>query len=118
MIGGTLVFEESHKWGTAVPPRNIQPKAVEMKAGSVVVFLSTLVHGGGANVSNTNRLAITFQYCEPYIRPQENMMLSVPFKVAREELSPKMRSLLGYSIHPPFVGFVDGIHPLKTLSKL
>jgi hypothetical protein len=23
--------------------------------------------------------------------------------------------MLGYSIHPPFVGYVDGLHPLRLL---
>lgn len=28
---------------------------------------------------------------------------------------PRPRELLGYSIHPPFVGAVDGLHPLRLL---
>jgi hypothetical protein len=28
-----------------------------------------------------------------------------------------MRSLLGYSIHPPFVGQVDGMHPLRLVDE-
>jgi hypothetical protein len=31
------------------------------------------------------------------------------------DLSPGLRQLLGYSIHPPFMGHVDGRHPEKTL---
>ena len=26
-----------------------------------------------------------------------------------------MRALLGYSIHPPFIGQVDGMHPLRLV---
>ena len=26
-----------------------------------------------------------------------------------------MRSMLGYNIHPPFVGQVDGMHPLRLV---
>ena len=41
---------------------------VVMPAGSVVVFLGTLWHRGGANASSGCRLAITPQYCEPWAR--------------------------------------------------
>ena len=31
------------------------------------------------------------------------------------EMSPKIQSLLGYSIHPPFMVHADGRHPAKQL---
>ena len=54
-----------------------------MPAGSVVVFLGTLWHRGGANRSDRSRLAITPQYCEPWARQQEQMVLSVGAAAAR-----------------------------------
>ena len=30
-------------------------------------------------------------------------------------LADRMRSMLGYSIHPPFIGQVDGMHPLRLV---
>ena len=30
-------------------------------------------------------------------------------------VSDDLRRMLGYSIHPPFVGAVDGLHPLRLL---
>jgi ectoine hydroxylase-related dioxygenase (phytanoyl-CoA dioxygenase family) len=60
------------------------------------------------------RTAISNQYCEPWARPQENFFLSIPReKVAK--MSPRLQTLLGYSIHPPFMGQVTARHPLKTL---
>lgn len=29
--------------------------------------------------------------------------------------SDRIRRLLGYSIHPPFMGHIDGLHPLRRL---
>jgi ectoine hydroxylase-related dioxygenase (phytanoyl-CoA dioxygenase family) len=85
-----------------------------MPAGSVVLFVGTLWHGGGANRSERPRLAATAQYCEPWLRTQENMSLSVP--VARvQHRSSAIKRMLGYSIHPPFVGMVDGKSPLRLL---
>ncbi|REJ62845.1 MAG: phytanoyl-CoA dioxygenase family protein, partial [Proteobacteria bacterium] len=30
-------------------------------------------------------------------------------------LSENLKRLLGYSIHPPFMGMVNGMHPKRTL---
>ncbi len=86
-----------------------------MPAGSVIVFAGTLLHRGGENRSSAPRLAISNQYCEPWARPQEAFLLSVAPEVSRE-LPPRVQAMLGYSIHPPFMGHVDGLHPLRRLT--
>jgi ectoine hydroxylase-related dioxygenase (phytanoyl-CoA dioxygenase family) len=86
-----------------------------MSAGSVVFFASTLWHGGGLNKS-VERLAVSGHYSQPWARPQENQFLIVPPSIV-PSLSPKLQSMIGYSVHPPFIGHVDGLHPLKTLKN-
>jgi ectoine hydroxylase-related dioxygenase (phytanoyl-CoA dioxygenase family) len=91
-------------------------KDVVMPAGAAVFFLGTLVHRGGDNHGNGSRLAFSNQYCEPWARVQENFFLSIPpSKVAT--MSERVQQLLGYSIHPPFMGHVNGVHPKKVLSR-
>ena len=86
-----------------------------MPAGSVVVFAGTLYHRGGANTSDNSRLAITPQYCMPWLRQLENMSLAVPPHVAAQ-YSERVQELLGYSIiDPGFMGFVDGRHPKRLI---
>jgi ectoine hydroxylase-related dioxygenase (phytanoyl-CoA dioxygenase family) len=85
-----------------------------MPAGSVVLFDGRTLHRGGANRSTRTRLAISPQYCEPWLRPQESQLLIVP-PTAAAHCSAQMRSMLGYSIHPPFIGQVDGLHPLRLV---
>lgn len=85
-----------------------------MPVGSCVLFVGTLWHGGGANTTDRDRLAVTAQYCQPWLRPMEAFTLSVPRDIART-VSDDIRRMLGYSIHPPFVGAVDGLHPLRLL---
>lgn len=85
-----------------------------MPAGSCAVFAGTLVHRGGANRSTGIRTAISNQYCEPWARQQENFFLSIP-KETVAQMSPRLQSMLGYSIHPPFMGQVTARHPLKTI---
>ena len=60
------------------------------------------------------RLIITPQYCAGWLRQLENMMLAVPADIAKE-LPERARELIGYSIHPAFMGHVDGRHPGKLL---
>jgi len=112
--GATVVLPGSHAWDGRTPADPDPRMAAVMPAGSVVVFVGTLWHGGGANRSNAPRLAITAQYCEPWARVQENMSLAVPKEIVRQ-CSPVMQSLLGYSIYPPFMGMVNGQSPLRLL---
>jgi ectoine hydroxylase-related dioxygenase (phytanoyl-CoA dioxygenase family) len=89
---------------------------VTMAGGSVIVFLGTLMHRGGANRSTAPRLALSNQYCEPWARQQENYFLSIPHRRVRQ-MSPRVQQLLGYSIHPPFMGHANGVHPLKAVQR-
>ena len=112
--GATQIIPGSHRWGSETPAEEDERiVSVEMPAGSVVVFMGTLWHRGGANRTDRSRLAITPQYCEPWARQQEQMVLSVGAAAGR--FSDRVRSLLGYSIHPPFMGHVNGMHPLRLL---
>lgn len=88
-------------------------KAV-MPAGSLMLAKGTLWHRGGANRSDRPRLIITPQYCPGWTRPLENMSLAAPPEVARS-LPARAQELLGYSIRPPFMGYVDGRHPRRLL---
>lgn len=113
--GATVAVPGSHHWGDEAS-RESSPELVSavMPAGSCILFLGTLVHGGGANTSDADRMGFTAQYCEPWLRTQENFFLSVPTEIAAT-LSEDMQRLLGYSIHPPFIGMSDGVHPKRKL---
>ncbi|MEM9616970.1 MAG: phytanoyl-CoA dioxygenase family protein [Pseudomonadota bacterium] len=87
---------------------------VVLPAGSLMLAKGTLWHRGGANRSDAPRLIITPQYCSGWTRTLENMTLAVPQETARA-LPPRAQELLGYSIHPPFMGYVDGRHPKRLL---
>ena len=111
--GATDIIPASHLWGERRPdPAERQPEV--MPAGSCVFFVGTLWHAGGANRSQQARLAVTAQYCEPWVRPQEAFTLSMTRDTVRA-VSEDIRRMLGYSIHPPFIGQVDGMHPKRLL---
>ncbi|MFE3103500.1 phytanoyl-CoA dioxygenase family protein [Nocardia tengchongensis] len=112
--GATDVVPGSQWWGDELPDESTPREPVVMRAGSCVFFGGTLWHGGGANRSANSRLALTAQYCEPWLRPQEAFTLSMTRDTVRA-VSEDIRRMLGYSIHPPFIGQVDGMHPKRLL---
>lgn len=114
--GATVLYPGSHRWGRRRPTSEDLAHPVVMPAGSCVFFVGTLWHGGGANSSAAARLAVTAQYCQPWLRPMEAFTLSISRDTARE-VSEDIRRMIGYSVHPPFVGAVDGLHPLRLLEQ-
>jgi ectoine hydroxylase-related dioxygenase (phytanoyl-CoA dioxygenase family) len=135
--GATEVIPGSHLWGPeridgAVKPADFANDALRsveddpgaradavkmtMSAGSLAIAKGTLWHRGGANKSSEPRLIVTPQYCAGWVRQLENMTLAVPPELAAG-LPERACELLGYSIHPPFMGYVDGVHPKRLLTK-
>ena len=113
--GATQVIPGSHRWAMEHPDsREHDLVTAEMPAGSAIVFDAALWHRGGANDTTGTRLAVSPQYCQPFLRPQESQLLIVPPDAARD-CTPRMRSMLGYSIHPPFIGQVEGMHPMRLV---
>ena len=113
--GATEIIPGSHRWGDERPAEDDpRVESMLMPAGSVIVFMGTLWHRGGANRSAAPRLAVTPQYCEPWLRQIENQVLAVPPEMATR-YSERVQALLGYSIHPPFMGYVDGMHPRRLI---
>jgi ectoine hydroxylase-related dioxygenase (phytanoyl-CoA dioxygenase family) len=86
----------------------------EMPAGSVLLYVGSLPHGGGANVSDAPRLGVIVGYTAAWLRQQENFTLTCPPDVARA-MPERLQRLLGYELHPPFVGHVDGHDPMDLL---
>ena len=113
--GATEIVPGSHRWGEEQTLSAGDAIKVTMPAGSVVVFAGNVFHRGGANRSKAPRLALTVQYCMPWLRQIEQMVLAVPPEHARR-YSPRVRAMLGYDVlNPGFMGYVDGMHPARLL---
>lgn len=114
--GATRFIPGSHRWEPGRQPTAGDPVlAATMGPGSVMFYLGSLWHGGGANRTSAPRLGVILEYVAGWLRPQENHCLAVPRSVARE-LPERLQELLGYNIYPPFLGYVDGTHPRRVLS--
>ena len=114
--GATRVVPGSHRWADERPDEATPTIVAKMPAGSVMFFLGTLYHGGGANQTDRPRLGTILEYLVGWLRQQENHILAVPQETARK-LPQRLQELLGYNIHPPFMGYVDGRHPRRLLER-
>jgi len=102
--GATQVVPGSPAWPES---RRAEPHEVgyaEMKAGSVLVYSGSVIHGGGANRSAGDRIGINITYCLGWLRQEENQYLSCPPAIART-LDPKLQALLGYAMGSYALGY-------------
>jgi ectoine hydroxylase-related dioxygenase (phytanoyl-CoA dioxygenase family) len=115
--GATEVVPGSHLWGEERQPTERDAVKMLMPAGSVLLLAGNLLHRGGANRGSSIRLAITPQYCAPWLRQIENMVLAVPPERARI-YSERIQAMLGYGVvEPGFMGYVDGLHPRRLIDQ-
>jgi ectoine hydroxylase-related dioxygenase (phytanoyl-CoA dioxygenase family) len=86
----------------------------EMARGSVLVWVGSLWHGGGANRTEQRRVGIAMNYCAGFIRQQENQQLGIPRETV-EHFPRRLQELVGYSIYKGLIGHIDKQHPGKLL---
>jgi len=112
--GATRLWPGSHraKLDRQVDPRNSVAGA--MPAGSALIFLGSLTHGAGANLSASPRTGIIISYCLGWLKSYENQFLAYPREVARCFPEPLQR-LIGYRMHRPNLGGWEGQDPIAYL---
>lgn len=118
-MGATRVVVGSHLWED-------QPDEVDlaltcgavMKKGSVLLYVGSLYHGGGANRSDVRRIGINIGYSLGWLRQEENQYLACPVEVART-LPEGLLRLMGYQRGAVALGYVDDVRePLDWLYDL
>lgn len=121
--GATQIIPGSHRWsdeqcqGIKKSQQHPEMQRATMKAGSAMVWAGTLVHRGGDNTSSHSRLGITIQYCQPWLRQVENMVLAVPPAKAAQ-YSKRIQEMLGYGLLAgSFMGYVDGLNPANLVEE-
>ena len=103
--GATQLVPGSHKWDKERKPDDTEIAYAEMNSGSVLLYTGSILHGGGANKTASEiRTGVFLHYALNWLRQEENQYLSCPPEIAKE-LSPKLRSLIGYSKGGYVLGF-------------
>ncbi|HTZ07744.1 MAG TPA: phytanoyl-CoA dioxygenase family protein [Acidimicrobiales bacterium] len=85
-----------------------------MSKGSVLVWVGSLWHGGGANTTDRRRVGIAMNYCAGFLRQQENQQLGIPLTTVRG-FPRRLQELCGYSIYRGLIGHIDKHHPAHVV---
>ena len=102
--GATRVVPGSPGWPEG---RRAEPDEIgyaEMKAGSVLVYSGSVIHAGGENSSDHDRVGVNITYCLGWLRQEENQYLSCPPEIART-LDKPLQGLLGYAMGSYALGY-------------
>lgn len=102
--GATQVVPGSIDWPDDRRPTPEEITWAEMQAGSVLVYTGTVFHGGGANVSDGDRIGLNITYTLGWLRQEENQYLSCPPEIARG-FDPALQAMLGYDLGSYALGY-------------
>ncbi|MGC0152225.1 phytanoyl-CoA dioxygenase family protein [Chromobacterium vaccinii] len=114
--GATNVAPGSHLWAEGRQPDDGEVVPAAMPAGSVLIYLGSVIHAGGENRTDHPRTGVVLSYCLGWLRQAENHYLAVPRELARA-LPERLQRLLGYFVHAPNLGSVDGQDPIALLRE-
>ena len=116
--GATLLAPGSHKLDRDPAPggEDVPLVKAEMPRGSVLVWVGSLWHAGGANETSSGRVGIAMNYCAGFVRQQENQQLGVPQEVAKT-FDPELQRLMGYSVYRGLIGHIDKRDPIALLGN-
>lgn len=113
--GATLLWPGSHQAHAPDGPAG-ERLVAEMEPGSALLFLGSLLHGAGGNVTDDVRRCAIISYCLGWLRTFENQYLVYPPSVARH-FDPDLAALVGYRLHRPNLGNVEGQCPSVLLTR-
>jgi ectoine hydroxylase-related dioxygenase (phytanoyl-CoA dioxygenase family) len=101
--GATRLLLGSHAVSTCGDEAPGEPVQAVMPKGSMLFFMGSLLHGGGANRSNAPRMGLINTYALGWLRQEVNQYLAVPPEIAAR-YDKTIRRLLGYTKHGQFLG--------------
>ncbi len=78
-----------------------------MPPGSVLFYLGSTIHGGGANTTKAPRAGLINTYSLGWLRQEENQYLTVPREIA-DSYPDHVRRLMGYQAHGRYLGVYPG----------
>lgn len=112
--GGTRLWTGSHFRQGETILSDGDAIAAEMAPGTVLLFLGSTLHAGGANHTSVPRRGLVVSYCLGWLKPFELQWLVYPPEVARH-FDPELAALIGYAQHRPNLGNVEGQCPSLLL---
>lgn len=112
--GATRFVPGSCDWALDRWPEPHEIVQAQAKAGSAILWLGSMMHGGGANHSDRIRRGAVISYNLGWLQPGEKHLAAVPREIART-LPRRAQELMGYQVHRPTLGWVEGRDPIEWL---
>ena len=112
--GATILWPGSHRRQDEIVMADADAVATEMDPGSVLMFLGSTLHAGGANRTQASRRGMVISYSLGWLKPYELPWLAYPPEIARH-FSPELAELAGYRAHRPNLGTYEGRCPSRVL---
>ncbi|MDB4223649.1 phytanoyl-CoA dioxygenase family protein [Granulosicoccus sp.] len=95
--GATQVVPGSHLWPLARKALPQEIISAEMPAGSALYYLGSAIHGGGANITESeSRRGLFLGNLVGWLRTKENLFLTVPIEEVKS-MPQRVQELLGYT---------------------
>jgi ectoine hydroxylase-related dioxygenase (phytanoyl-CoA dioxygenase family) len=95
---GSHLETDIYRYSTAEEKYEGEIVQAVMPKGSVLFYMGTTWHGGGANQSDKPRAGLINTYSLGWLRQEENQYLNVPREIA-EQQSETVQKLMGYQLH-------------------
>ena len=115
--GATRVVPGSVNWPEDRRPTDEETIQAVMPAGSVLLYSGSVIHGGGQNLSESNRTGLNITYCLGWLRTEENQYLSCPPEIA-EGLDPDLQEMLGYTMGSYALGYYSDPTVVSEINDL
>ncbi len=117
-VGATRVIPRSHRWPLDRPIDASLAVPVELEPGDALIYLGSLVHGGGANTTPDRwRKALYLAYLVGWLTPEEAVAVGVGPELART-LPTRARQLLGFAGMPERAAAEDPAEAALALWQL
>ncbi|EXJ83493.1 hypothetical protein A1O1_07116 [Capronia coronata CBS 617.96] len=116
--GATVVVPGSHKWVSYYDDRFAKPEQaipVCLDPGDALIFDGALIHGGGANVTKSERRKVLGAFMvQGNLRSEENIFLHLPPEVAKDYPNEALE-VYGYKALGSGLGWVNYREPLDAV---
>ena len=110
--GATRLVPGSHRFDHEPDySKKYEHIAAEMPAGSVLIVNGGTWHSGGDNKTEDDwRLGISIQYCQGWLRQQQNQYYAIKPEDMRE-MPERLAKLCGFTLYRGIMGHIDGASP-------
>jgi len=102
--GATHVVPGSTDWPDKREATAEEIGYAEMDAGSVLIYSGSVFHGGGANVTDEDRIGLNITYALGWLRQEENQYLACPPEIAKT-LDHDLQAMIGYQMGQYALGY-------------